>query len=96
MTRDLGIRELRADLTAHVRRAANGEPTVITINGRPAAVLAPVADRPDVTDGPPPLSALIATGSVIPPRRDDGRLPTRTVAVWGSVRLDRLLREIRG
>ncbi len=96
MNRDLGIRELRADLTAHVRRAANGEPTVITINGRPAAVLAPVSDGTTNVDGPPPLSALIATGSVIARRRDDGRLPEQTITVWGTVRLDRLLREIRG
>ncbi|MEN9505746.1 MAG: hypothetical protein RI958_1672 [Actinomycetota bacterium] len=96
MSRDLGIRDLRSDLTAHVRRAANGEPTVITINGRPAAVLAPLAEGPTSTDGPPPLAALIATGALTPRRRDDGRLPDRTISVWGTVRLDRLLREIRG
>lgn len=96
MSRDLGIRELRADLTAQVRRAANGEPTIITINGRPAAVLAPVGDRDSLPEGTPGIAALIATGSVIARRRDDGRLPTSTVPVWGTVRLDRLLREIRG
>jgi len=40
-------------------------------------------------------SALIASGALLPPRRTDGALPTRTVSVWGNVRLDRLLAEIR-
>ncbi|MEN9504305.1 MAG: hypothetical protein RI958_231, partial [Actinomycetota bacterium] len=40
--------------------------------------------------------ALIATGALTPRRRDDGRLPDQTISVWGTVRLDRLLREIRG
>lgn len=87
----IGIRELRADLTVHVRRAGQGQPTVVSVNGRPAAVLAPVDVLPDTS-----LHALIAAGAVAPPRRTDGRLPERTVPVWGAVRLDRLLREVRG
>jgi prevent-host-death family protein len=93
--RPIGIRELRADLAAHVRRAANGEPAVVSVQGRPAAALVPLAmsdERRSATH----LSSLVAAGGVIPPRRTDGRLPERTVAVWGNVRLDRLLREIRG
>jgi prevent-host-death family protein len=91
----IGIRELRADLAAHVRRAANGEPTVVSIAGRPAAALVPLAMRDEPGSGPH-LSSLVASGGVVPARRADGRLPDRTVAVWGNVRLDRLLREIRG
>lgn len=98
----IGVRELRTDLAAHVRRAANGEPTIVTVNGRPAAVLAPLADqsaRPgDETDvsADAHRSSLVASGALVPPRRSDGRLPNRTVTVWGNVRLDRLLREVRG
>ncbi len=88
----IGIRELRTDLAAHVRRAAAGEPTVITISGRPAAVLSPLT----AGDGERAIAALVAAGALMPPRRSDGALPTGTVAVWGNVRLDRLLREIRG
>jgi antitoxin (DNA-binding transcriptional repressor) of toxin-antitoxin stability system len=87
----IGVRALRTDLAAHVRRAANGEPTVIAVNGRPAAILAPLAASPHVA-----LSALIASGALVAPRREDGQLPDRTVPVWGNARLDRLLREIRG
>ncbi len=88
----IGIRELRADLAAHVRRAAGGEPTVVSVSGRPAAVLVPLTG----TGALPSLEALVAAGALSPPRRADGRLPERTVPVWGNVRLDRLLREVRG
>jgi prevent-host-death family protein len=91
----IGIRELRADLAAHVRRAANGEPTVVSVAGRPAAALVPITATAD-GDTATHLSSLIASGGLIPARRTDGRLPDGTVAVWGNVRLDRLLREVRG
>jgi prevent-host-death family protein len=95
MPTSIGIRELRADLAARVRRAGNGEPTVISVGGRPAAALVPIAmgDEASIGTG---LSALIASGGLVAARRTDGRLPDRTVPVWGNVRLDRLLREIRG
>ncbi|MCU1361699.1 MAG: hypothetical protein JWN99_2988 [Ilumatobacteraceae bacterium] len=95
MAASIGIRELRADLAAHVRRAANGEPTVVSVGGRPAAALVPIAMSDEPGTGPH-LSSLVASGGLIAARRTDGRLPTGTVAVWGNVRLDRLLREIRG
>lgn len=90
----IGIRELRADLAAHVRRAAAGEPTVVSVDGRPCAVLGPVSLRVHGDDIS--LDALVASGALLPPRRSDGVLPGSTVAVWGNVRLDRLLREVRG
>ena len=91
----IGIRELRADLAAHVRRASNGEPTIVSIAGRPAAVLAPIAMSDERTPAAH-LASLVASGGLVPARRTDGRVPDRTVPVWGNVRLDRLLREIRG
>ena len=86
-----GIRELRTDLAAHVRRAAAGERVTITLSGQPAAVLAPL-DASGGTDG----AAGAANGPLIAPRRTDGRWATGRVRVWGTVRFDRLLREIRG
>jgi prevent-host-death family protein len=94
-TRAVGVRELRADLAARVRRAANGEPTIVSVGGRPAAALVPLAMR-DERASDVPLSSLVASGALAPARRTDGRLPEGTVAVWGNVRLDRLLREVRG
>ncbi len=89
----IGIRELRSDLAAHVRRAAAGEATVVTVDGRPSALLGPVSAA---ATGGITRAALIASGGLLQPRRGDGALPTGTVAVWGNARLDRLLREVRG
>ena len=91
----IGIRELRADLAAHVRRAAGGETTVISIAGSPAAALTPLA-MSDEPSGDTHLSSLIASGALIAPRRADGRVADGTVTTWANVRLDRLLGEIRG
>ena len=91
----IGIRQLRADLSAHVRRAAGGETTVISIGGAPAAALTPLTERDTVHQGTD-LSSLIASGALIPPRRNDRRTADGTIATWANVRLDRLLREIRG
>ncbi len=91
----IGIRQLRADLAAHVRRAASGETTVISIAGAPVAALTPLtmSDEP-ASDAH--LSSLVASGALIPPRRPDGHVADGTVSTWANVRLDRLLREIRG
>jgi len=85
------MRELRADLATAVRRAAAGEIIGVSVSGRRIAVLGP----PDVptTAG---LDALCASGALIPPRRHDRRAASGVVTVWGTVRLDRALREVRG
>ncbi len=98
----IGIRELRADLAAHIRRAAGGEPTVISVGGRPAAALVPLSAvdhetaMSDEGGTGTHLSSLVSSGALIPPRRADGKIPDRYITVWGNARLDRLLREIRG
>lgn len=88
--RTAGIRELRAGLAETIRRAEGGERTVITSAGRPVAQVAPLdADTPD-------LERLIGSGAVIPPRRHSEWRPPEAVAVWAGVRLDQVLRELRG
>ena len=47
------------------------------------------ADAPD-------LERLIGSGAVIPPRRTSEWRPPEPVAVWAGVRLDQILRELRG
>jgi prevent-host-death family protein len=84
------VRALRADLAAAVRRAAQGERIVVTVGGRPSAQLAPLDDLA------PDLDRLIASGSVIPPRRTSVWRPPTPVAVWSGVRIDRALVELRG
>jgi len=87
----VGIRELRASAAASVRRAEAGQRTVITVGGRPVAQLGPLTSA-DVGRS---LDELVAQGLLIAPRRT-GWPNEITIPVWGTVRLDRLLREIRG
>jgi antitoxin (DNA-binding transcriptional repressor) of toxin-antitoxin stability system len=88
--RTAGIRELRAGLAEAVRRAGAGERTVVTAAGRPVAQLGPLdADAPD-------LERLIGSGAVIPPRRTSTWRPPEPVPVWAGVRIDQVLRELRG
>ena len=88
--RSVGIRELRAGLAEAVRRAGAGERTVVTAAGRPVAQLGPLdADAPD-------LERLIGSGAVIPPRRTSEWRAPEPVPVWAGVRIDQVLRELRG
>ncbi len=89
-TLSTGIRELRANLPDVVRRAGAGERTVITNGGRPVAQLGPLdADAPD-------LERLIGSGGVIPPRRTSTWRAPAPVTVFAGVRIDQVLRELRG
>lgn len=86
-----GIRELRADLAAHVRRASAGARIPISSGGRLVAELGPPHRSGEST-----LDALVGRGLLIPPRRTDQRTAAGRVSVYANVRFDRLMREIRG
>ena len=88
--RTVGVRELRSDLADAVRRAQEGERTVVTTRGRPVAQLGPLdADAPD-------LERLLGSGALVPPRRDGEWRPPEPVPVFAGVRVDQVLRELRG
>jgi prevent-host-death family protein len=84
------VRALRAELAAAVRRAAAGERTIVTVNGRPQAQLGPLHDLA------PDLERRGASGAGLPPRRTTRWRPPPAVAVWSGVRIDRALVELRG
>lgn len=66
---DVGIRELRADLSRWVRRVHSGEEIVVTDRGRAVARLVPL-------DGERRIDRLIRIGLVTPaPKPWRGRLP---------------------
>jgi prevent-host-death family protein len=88
----LGVRELRNQTAAAVRRAGAGERIVITVDGRPVAQLGPIEAARDAFT----LDDLAARGLVTLPRRHDRSAPDIVVAVWAGFRLDRLLRDVRG
>ncbi len=59
---DVAVRELKARLSAYLKRAAAGELITVTDRGRPIAVIGPVLDAVD-------LSAAVAAGWVTPASR---------------------------
>ena len=91
MANEIGIRQMRAEAAATVRRAAAGEHLVITIDGRPVASLGPLSG----VDGQVRLADLVAQGLVIAPRRTGDWVPRDPIPVWSGSRVDRLLRDIR-
>lgn len=87
---EVGIRALRQDAARYVRRAADGHQIVVTVAGRPTALLGPVGST-----GAPTLGDLVAVQAVAAPRRRESLAFDDPIAVFSGSRLDRLLREIR-
>jgi len=88
----IGVRELRADLAAVLRRAGAGERIVVTVDGSPVAQLGPI----ETTVGEPTIDDLAARGLVVRARRDDRPEPEFVMPLWAGTRLDNLVREVRG
>jgi prevent-host-death family protein len=88
--RRVGVRELRNQVTAVLRRAEGGERVVVTVAGRPVAQLGPLEPA-----GPPTIDDLAAQGAVTRARRPDRPAPELVIPVRVGTRLDRLLAEIR-
>jgi len=87
----VGIRELRNQVAAVVRRAGGGERVVITVDGHPIAQLGPLEP-----DGEPTIEDLVAAGFVkLPGRPDHPAAPTPT-AIPIDARPDRVMAELRG
>ena len=64
---------------------------MITVGGRPVAQLGPLTSAAAERS----LDELVTQGLLIAPRRT-GDPNDATVPTWGGIRLDRLLREVRG
>lgn len=76
---DVGVRDLRNNLSKWLRKVATGQELVVTDRGRPIARLVSV-------DFPSALEQLIAVGEAIPPRHakdTDARRPM--IKARGSV-----------
>ena len=87
----IGVRQLRNQVAAVVRRAGAGERLIITVGGEPVAQLGPL-DAP----GPPSIEDLAAAGLVRLPHRGDRPPPPDPAAVPVDVRVDAVLAELRG
>jgi antitoxin (DNA-binding transcriptional repressor) of toxin-antitoxin stability system len=86
----IGIRELRADLAAAVRRAGRGERLVVTVGGRAVAELGPLGGS-----AAPSLAELVALGLVEPPARSDHPPTPDLTGLAVDLRGRDLVREVR-
>lgn len=89
----VGIRELRNNVAAVVRRAAGGERLVVTVDGVPTAQLGPLGVA---SGGGLTIDDLVAAGMARPPGRRDRPRPPDGENVAVDVRPDRVLDELRG
>jgi prevent-host-death family protein len=80
----VGVRELRQNLSVYLRRVRRGEKLEVTERGRPVAVLQPIVAADD------PLARLEARG--IPVRRAAGNLAD--LPPPASVKVDRPLADV--
>ncbi|HEX6416945.1 MAG TPA: type II toxin-antitoxin system prevent-host-death family antitoxin [Acidimicrobiales bacterium] len=87
----VGIRELRNNVAAVVRRAAGGERVVVTVDGVPAAQIGPLEPPAGAT-----LDDLIAAGLARPPGRRDRPPPAPAEDAPVDIRPDSVLDELRG
>lgn len=87
----VGIRELRNQVAAVVRRAAAGERMVVTVDGEPVAQIGPLAPS-----GPPTLDDLVAAGLARAPRRPDRPAPPDPVDPPVDARSSRAIDDLRG
>lgn len=88
----VGIRELRNQVAAVVRQAADGERVIVTVDGAPVAMLGPL----EPAAGGVTLDDLVAAGLVRPARRADRPEPPEPVDLPIDVRASRVLEELRG
>lgn len=88
----VGVRELRANVAALVRRASSGERIVVTTDGLPVAVLGPLVPAA----GSVTLDDLVAAGLLVPPGRPDRPVAPDPVGLPVDTRTSRVLDELRG
>jgi prevent-host-death family protein len=62
---EVGVKELKNELSAYLRRVANGEQVRVTMRGKPIADLVPPAPAAE----PDRIDALIAAGRITPASR---------------------------
>jgi prevent-host-death family protein len=86
---EVGVRELRQNLSVYLARVKKGERLVVTERGQVVAVLAPA----DVSDDP--LARLIAAGRATAAVRPIAALP-RPLASRSKVPISQALRELSG
>ncbi len=89
----VGVRDLKARLSEHLRRVRQGSPIVVTSRGRPVARLVPVG--PPAPGGPPPDLELrvweLAAGGLLAWSGQSFRAPAPVASNAGKGALSDLL-----
>lgn len=89
MTEQVGVRELRDQLSSYLDRVRHGEQIEVTDRGRPVAMLIPLPD--DRRE----LAELIASGTVTPAKRPWRPGRPRVTVPSGEPSLSEVLDELR-
>lgn len=89
MSRSVGVRELRQNLSVYLRRVRAGERLTVTEHNVPVAELIPLHADDD------PLARLVAEGRILPARRSLRDLPPPVEVAGGAEETGRILDEIR-
>jgi len=89
---DVGVRELKRDLSGYLKRAAAGEPIRVTMRGEPIVVLTPAAPSAQVDPVQAQWEALYASGRVTRALRPRGPVVQHNFQVTGSP-VDAILEE---
>lgn len=76
---EVGVRDLKNNLSRYLDRVQGGEEVIVTEHGRPVARLSSL-DQPSDR-----LASLIASGMVRPPRSKERQRPARRIKAKGSV-----------
>lgn len=85
----IGVRQLRENLSATLKRVRDGETLRVTDRGHPVALLSPL---PDVTD---PIERLIAAGRLRPPESSEPEVPRPRLRNRSGATSDEILDDLR-
>ena len=88
MSEEVGIRELRQDLSRYLQRVRQGERLVVTDRNRPVALLTPLPEHED------PYERMIAEGKLVPATRRWEDLPA-PIKLDGGPTLTEALEDVR-
>ena len=87
----IGVRDLRAELATHLKRAEAGDRLIVTVDGRPIAQIGPLEP-----EGEPSLEDLVALGLVKRPKNINQPQRAQLSQIPIDVSADRIIQELRG
>ena len=87
----IGVRDLRAELATHLKRAEAGDRLIVTVDGRPIAQIGPLEP-----EGEPSLEDLVALGLVKRPKNISQPQRAQLSQIPIDVSADRIIQELRG